>query len=195
VHYVFLGFDKYYELLYSLDTMSEFARELGSELVENSRLADEFSAQRGLINELFPYVYEASKRMSSRAISRWLAEKGVKLGPATIAKALRNPEPYWQELADEIEPAARLFSDAHDIALRDVLTNGDAASSLAAQPPVVAGATRGGIMDSLSDIENATEKLLEWFKLPDSAREACLGSAEFGLDKDEKNDLKGESEQ
>ena len=181
--------------MYALDTMSEFAKEIGSELIENSRLAEEFSAQRGLINELFPYVYEASKRMSSRAISRWLAEKGVKLGPATIAKALRNPEPYWEELWDEFESAARLFSDAHGIALRDVLTKADAVRSLVAQPPTVAGVSRDGIVDSLREIEDATEKLREWFDLPDSAREACLGSAEFGFDKDEENDLKGETQE
>src|ERR1700722_17524934 len=95
--------------------MNESLTELGEKLVENSLLAEEFSAQRGLINELFPWVYEASKRMSSRAISRWLAEKGVKLSAATVAKALRNPRLYWQELADEIEPAATIFGNAHDL--------------------------------------------------------------------------------
>lgn len=59
--------------------------------------------------------------MSSRAIGRWLEAKGTKLSAATIARALRHPEPYWQGLADEVEPAARLFSVAYGIEIHDAL--------------------------------------------------------------------------
>jgi hypothetical protein len=163
--------------------MNESLTELGEELVKNALNEAEFSAQRGLINELFPYVYEASKRMSSRAISRWLESKGVKLSAATIAKALRNPKPYWQELAEEMEPAATEFSKAHNISVREVLLNETAFTHLRSQPPSVEGATRDGLMQSFNDIDGAGIKLAdEWYTLPLAAREACLAYAELDLE-------------
>src|ERR1700691_1702556 len=158
--------------------MEDDLQKLGWELMECSRENEEFTRQRGLINELFPFVYVAAKRMSSRAISRWLESKGVKLSAVTIAKALRNPQPYWQELAEEFEPAATVFSNAHEISVCTVLSNEDAFHHQAAKPPSVAGITREGVLDALNQIEDATQKLKEgWFQLPAAAREACLGYA------------------
>jgi hypothetical protein len=166
--------------------MDEFINKIGSELVENSQYAEEFSAQRGLINELFPYVYEASRRMSSRAISRWLADKGVKLSAATIAKALRNETEYWQELADEIEPAARLFSTAYGLDIQEALECQEIVESRATlEKPMIARTTGEGVFESLDDVAEARSKLSQWFDLPDAAREACLASAEFGFESEE----------
>jgi hypothetical protein len=172
--------------------MDEYMNKIGSELVESSQETEEFSAQRGLINELFPYVYEASKRMSSRAISRWLADKGVKLSAATIAKALRQPESYWQELADEIEPAATLFGNCRNIDVQDLLTNPEAFSVLAEHPVSPEAVSADAVRNSLNEIQAATDKLRNgWFALPDSAREACLAYAEWGLfDEDAQRDEK-----
>jgi hypothetical protein len=171
--------------------MNESLSELGQKLVENSLLAEEFSAQRGLINELFPYVYEASKRMSSRAISRWLDSNGVKLSPATIAKALRKSEPYWQELAEEFEPAATIFSNAYDIAVEDVLVNEKAFDHLSAERPAVGAITQDGAVQSLDEIQEAIRKLKEeWFTLPQAARETCLGHADLDLENDNAPDSK-----
>jgi hypothetical protein len=162
--------------------MSATIADIGCDLVKSSRLANEFSAQRGLINELFPYVYEASERMSSRAISRWLAEKGVKLSPATIAKALRKPDPYWQELADEIEPSAMLFGKCHEIDVQDLLTNGEAFSVLAEHRFSPTAVSDDDVRMSLNEIQAATDKLKnDWFALPESAREACLANADWSF--------------
>jgi hypothetical protein len=172
--------------LYVLGIMKDQLTELGQKLVENSINEAEFSAQRGLINELFPYVYEASKRMSSRAISRWLESEGTKLSAATIAKALRNPKPYWEELWEEIEPAATIFGNAYGLHLEDVLLNHDVFMHSVAQPPTVEGTTRDGLDDSWHEIENATSKLRdEWYELPESAREACLAYANLNLEEAE----------
>ena len=171
--------------------MNEVLQKVGLELVESARLNEEFSAQRGLISELFPYVYEASKRMSSRAISRWLESSGVKLSAVTISKALRNPKPYWQELADEIEPAARVFSDAYDISIKDVLLNETAFSLCRARPPCCNGATHDGLMDSMKEIEDAGTKLVnQWYKLSLATREACLGCADFDLEESDAREVK-----
>jgi hypothetical protein len=191
VYHEHFEFDGYYATLYMLSTMNEDLRKMGLDLIESSRLTEEFSAQRGLINELFPYVYEASKRMSGRAISRWLESSGVKLGPVTIAKALRNPKPYWQELADEIEPAARIFSDAYDISMKDALMNEEAFSHCRTQPPLCDCATRDGVMDSMKEIEDAGTKLVnQWYKLSRATREACLGCADFDLEDSDARDVK-----
>ncbi len=163
--------------------MNDELQNLGLELIENSRLSEEFSAQRGLINELFPYVYEASKRMSSRAISRWLESKGVKLSAATIAKALRNPKPYWQELAEEIEPAATIVSNAYDVSVKSLLLDDAAFVHVCSSEPSVEGTTADGVRLSRDEIEDARRKLEEeWIILPHAAKEACLAYADLDIE-------------
>jgi len=174
VNSVIFAIDIFNGEMYFSCIMSEFAREIGLELVENSRLAEEFSAQHGLINELFPYVYEASKRMSSRAISRWLESKGTKLSAATIAKALRNPKLYWEELAEEIEP------NSYDLLVEELLLKPELFLHFKDQPPGIARVTQHGVIDSHNEIQGAITKLNDWFKLPETAREECLAHA--GLD-------------
>jgi len=65
----------------------------------------------GRVSEMFPYIYEASKKLGLRAISRWLAEKGEPISPATISRALANSEEHWEALARQIEPHARLLKE------------------------------------------------------------------------------------
>ena len=62
---------------------------IGEELVGHAKQAD--TSRRGLADELFPYIWIASKQMSTRAISAWLQEKqNIKLSAATIAKVVRS---------------------------------------------------------------------------------------------------------
>ncbi len=64
------------------------------------------ASSRGLIHEFFPYIYEVSARMSSRATSAYLRdEHGIGISPSTITRALRNPEPFFDASIDAIEPA------------------------------------------------------------------------------------------
>ena len=161
--------------------MKHSLKELGSKLVADSMLNAEFSAQRGLINELFPSIYVASKRMSSRGISRWLEANGTKLSPATIAKALRNQTPYWQEVMDEIEPAALTFENAHNVKAEEFLKNHDLFEQLKNQPPILHTKTHDAVGDALDDYDSARAKLEEdWFSMNELAIEACLASATFG---------------
>lgn len=157
--------------------MKSSLKELGLKLVEDAALNEEFSAQRGLINELFPYIYEASKRMSSRAISRWLEANGTKLSPATIAKALRNPDPYWQELFEEIEPAARIVANAHNMTIGDLLKDPRLLNVADASMPTIEGVTREGQLHFYGEYKSALDRLYEeWAQLSDTVREACLSS-------------------
>jgi hypothetical protein len=82
----------------------------------------EFSAQRGVVADLYPYIVTASKRMSARAIARFLEEEHkVKISPVTIAKAIRNPKKYWMFFFDSIEPYARKIEEAHNISMLSLL--------------------------------------------------------------------------
>jgi hypothetical protein len=81
----------------------------GQKLLAHSKSA-EFTAKRGLVLELFPFIFGAHGRMSARAISKFLEkEQGVKLSAVTINKALNEPHKNWNLYFDEIERAARVF--------------------------------------------------------------------------------------
>jgi hypothetical protein len=83
---------------------------MGRELLNFSRVA-EGKVRYGRITELFPYIYEASKRIGIRAISRWLSEQGQPVSHSTISRALANSEEHWEALARQIEPHARLLKE------------------------------------------------------------------------------------
>jgi hypothetical protein len=82
---------------------------IGQTLVEHAHKV-KLEEKRGVVVELFPFIYEASSRMSARAISRFLWEKHhVKLSAVTIAKALSDPKKSWNRYFDVIEPFAKVF--------------------------------------------------------------------------------------
>ncbi len=87
--------------------------EVGQKLVGHSK-STEFTANRGLVIELFPFIFEASERMSARAISRYLAEEqNIKLSAVTITKALKDPKRSWISFFGEIEGAATTIAKWH----------------------------------------------------------------------------------
>ena len=83
---------------------------VGQKLVGHSMSA-EFTATRGLVVELFPFIFEASGRMSARAISRFLQEEqNIKLSQVTITRALNNPEKSWIAYFSNIETEAIIIA-------------------------------------------------------------------------------------
>ena len=94
----------------------------GQKLLAHSKAA-EFTARRGLVVEMFPFIYGAAERMSSPAISAFLeAELGIKLSSVTINKALKDPHKSWNLFFEEIEPAARVFvEDDRGLDLKEFL--------------------------------------------------------------------------
>ena len=87
--------------------MSKFL-DIGKGLAEHSTKA-KFTA-RGVADELFPFIYVASKRMGARAISEWLAkEHNVKLSHVSISKTVNNAPQHFKQIADAVfEPALLL---------------------------------------------------------------------------------------
>jgi hypothetical protein len=98
-------------------------KSIGAELVQ---AADEWERSPGeILTELFPYVFEASKRMSTREISRWLEEShGIKMSQPTVSRALRNPDKYWQTFAESMEPHARIVERAGKLSISQFMQDG-----------------------------------------------------------------------
>ncbi|SRR5579862_882131 len=150
-------------------------QDVGEDLLRESR-AGEFSA-RGVLPALFPFIHGASKRMSTRAISRWLKEAhGIKLSAVSIAKALRNPEKYWEALADEIEPAARAVEEASDVSMESFLFDEDTFRFVEQKRDgLVLDIPEGGDpSDAFGEYEaNLTVLGTKWWALEQSARDSC----------------------
>jgi hypothetical protein len=84
--------------------------DIGQKLVGHSK-ATEFTATHGLVIELFPFIFEASERMSARAISRFLwDEQKIKLSAVTITRALNDPKKSWLSFFKSIEPSATVVA-------------------------------------------------------------------------------------
>ena len=84
--------------------------DVGQKLVGHSKSA-EFTANRGLVVELFPFIFEASERMSARAISRFLQEEqNIRLSAVTITKALNDPKKSWISFFETVEPSATIIA-------------------------------------------------------------------------------------
>jgi hypothetical protein len=124
--------------------------DIGADL---SRAAKEMPFQpRGLVEGLFPFIYEASRRMSTRAISRWLeAEHGIKLSAVTIAKALRNSERHWQDFGEDIQVAALVIEDASGVPMEDFLFDSNLLHNVISSDYV---AKRAGSPDETADFVN-----------------------------------------
>jgi hypothetical protein len=84
--------------------------DVGQKLVGHSKSA-EFTANRGLVVELFPFIFEASERMSARAITRFLMEEqNIRLSAVTITKALNDPKRSWISFFETIQPSATVMA-------------------------------------------------------------------------------------
>lgn len=153
----------------------------GTALIEHSK--EQFTAQRSIIGEWFPYIYVASRRMSLRAISRWLKdEQGIKLSVVAIARAMHNEERHWRELAEDIEPAARVFAEAHNAYPAEILSRQELFEALELKPPRLTTPPDGGVPAEYDDYLNAGRVLRNrWFAYPEEVRDQCrrhLGALE-----------------
>ncbi len=165
--------------------MQSQLHELGTKLVEDSRLTEEFSA-RGAVEELFPYIYSASRRMSARAISRWLTNNGVKISDVTIGKALREPEKYAEAYVCEYEPAGRIFAEAYELDVLEVMTNRDLFEAMTLQSPLISASDDEEAYEEIKKVERAKECLKEWFNLNEDFRRFCLPLISDGKGEDDR---------
>ena len=139
------------------------------------RAAKEFERSPGeLLTEMFPYIFEASKRMSTRAISRWLEEThGIKISQPTISRALQSPDKYWQGFAEFIDPAARIAADAAGQDIKTVLLDESLLEHLV-KVPELSGETQEELADNYQELGEAVTFLKDnWFALGKPLRNMC----------------------
>ncbi len=148
--------------------------DIGSDLVEASQLTEQSPGE--VLEELFPYVYDASRRMSTRAISAWLKENhGIQISQPTISRALRKGEKYWQGFADFIEPWARRVEAEIDASMDDFLFEDDVFKHMVEQvPPSNAFEPGSGEAVRYGEFEDAASVLeRKWFTLGLETRLLC----------------------
>lgn len=158
----------------NLADMKDAIREIGAGLAEYAKGA-EFTAQRGLVAELFPYIWIAARRMSIRAIVRWLeAKHGVRISVESVARAMRAPEEQWADMVEEIEPAAHIFGDAHDVEPAAVLDNEELFRALELRGPTVRAAGPEDAEKKIAEYGRAAGTLRgRWFCYPAEIRAEC----------------------
>jgi hypothetical protein len=133
----------------------------GQKLLSHSKTA-EFTAKRGLALDLFPFIYGASGRMSSPAISQFLeAEMGIKLSSVTINKALKDPHKSWNAFFDMIEPAARTYARDYGEPMRDILFEKDFFYTI--KNPVLKAAARMLVPEEVVRAANVLRA--KWFSI------------------------------
>ena len=155
---------------------------VGNELVSASQTV-KLSASE-LLTQLFPYVWEASRRMSTRGISRWLGENhGLEISHASVSRALRQADNYWQGFAEFIEPAARIAADAAGQDIETVLLDESLLNDLV-KVPELSGETQEEIADNYNELADAVTFLRDtWFPLGKPLQNMC--SKYFSDDEEE----------
>ena len=163
--------------------MKSNIRDIGKSLVEQAE--NKPSSARGMVDELFPYIHTASKRMSARAISKWLEEKQqVKLSYTTVSKVLKEAD---ERMLKHFRDMRTIEDELHG---RSPLSSpqtvwGDKSISLlfdedAFERMVSMGAETGHAMlrQEYGVSEATYTKLInkirnEWFELPEAYRSDC----------------------
>ena len=154
--------------------------EIGRDMVAFASSKAPFTAARlGVIEQLFPYVWLAAKRMSLRAISNWLeTERGVALSASTLSRAMRNKDKYWQVLLDFVDADADEFGDFKNLKATDVLELSDEEFSCLLDEGFttqVADADGYISKEKTQDFHAAGHRLSKnWFSVPAEARAECL---------------------
>jgi hypothetical protein len=162
---------------------------IGSHLVADA--TDFHEPPRTLLQELFPYVWEASRKMSTRRISNWLKTNyDLQISQATVSRALRNPEKQWEAFAEFIEPAARVVAHATDNTVEGVLYGIESEifpPVMEDAVPILKGETDADLFHAHKDFEEAVEFLKEkWFGVSGAARSQCHKHF-MNLDEEEKH--------
>ncbi len=164
--------------------MNKNIRAVGNALVEQAE--NKPSSARGMVDELFPYIYAASNRMSARAISRWLEDQQqIKLSYTTISKVLKEADERMlkhftemREIENELHFASPddqsttlLFNE--DVFESRITMGADTASVLLRDECGVSEATYNKLINRIRN---------EWFDLPEAYR---IGCKQFVLNENE----------
>jgi len=179
------------EIEYDLESEASPITVVGRSLQAFAKEA-EFTARRGVMADLYPYIVAASKRMSARAIARFLEEEHeVKVSAVTVAKAIRNPGKYWMFFFDTIEPHLRRLQDAHGFSLNSLLFDEDAFDAFCRhgeKPEHISAGDPEDLDQWLRDYSQAVGVVQEkWYSLDAELRREAKGYLEGQLEEFEKS--------
>lgn len=172
--------------------------DIGKELLTFAKEEAVFTAQRSLLDDLFPFIYVASRRMSLRAISRWLKDAhDISISYNALANAMRNEDKKWSALLEEFESSARIFAKGHDAMPEHVLSDFEYFQSLESKAFVVSDTEMSNelIEKEINEITDAARVLRNrWFNLPEEARVQCYRHFGDAFGKFEREETSKESE-
>ena len=136
---------------------------VGSSLIEHVR--DAASSRPGIVEELFPYIVQASKKISARAITRFLEkEHGVKISYVTVGRALRDPLKYWNLYYNRVEDQAWIVAETHSKNLKDFMSEPEKYQAMLDEKPVYLCDGPDGIFEAELAYNNAVADLdSKWF--------------------------------
>lgn len=93
---------------------------IGHKLLQFSEKPDR--STQGVVERLFPFIYQASQRMSLRAIAAWLSKtQNVHISYSTISRALRHSKRRLQDFGDELEVYARMLAEEWSMSWEEIL--------------------------------------------------------------------------
>jgi len=149
--------------------------EVGNDLVKHS-IQNPTSAP-GVVTQLFPHIYEAAARMSSRAIAVYLSKTHkVGISASTVSRALRSPDVHVEVYLDRVEPAARGMAEALRISDFRLLlrSEGDflGASKLTPHFPQTTKESHDQAEDDFEEAKQILER--EWWAYGDRFRVLAL---------------------
>lgn len=146
---------------------------IGEELVEHSR--QEVIAERSAIEELFPYIIIASKKMSARAISRWFTDqKNIPISAASVAKAIREQDRYCELIYKRARVGADYLANLSAFTPDEILADQrDEWKTILSEYETKLNGTAEEKARS-KELIIGIKMLNEWTGLPDDIRELCI---------------------
>lgn len=146
----------------------------GEALVEHAQ--ERLRATRGTVADLFPYIYEAAGRMSTRAIAAFLqTEQRIALSPSTVLRAVRHADEYFDDYLDEVEAALETLKETYGAeGVMGLIEDEEEFRAQHSHPPLVAQGNPRECWELQHPLEEALQTLADswWVGGPRYRREA-----------------------
>lgn len=131
--------------------------------------------------QLFPWLLLASRRMTTREMSAWLAKaKGVKLSAPMITKGLQRPDLHLSRIAEFVQPLAAFVAAAQGMQAEGLLFAENPKSGKSALQELssnICDAPDDAFSDS---VREAVESLMEiWEPIPEEVKYMCRQYFDF----------------
>ena len=148
-----------------------------------------------LTTQLFPFLFLASRRMTTREMSEWLeTNKGVKLSGPMISKGLQRPDLHLSRIAEHVQPLANYIAAVHSVDLKWLLFKED---------PITGASALGSLWEKVIDhfdepsegVREALDTLMEmWDPIPQEVKFMCRKYFDFDdADNEESDDESSQS--